>query len=581
MMTQPRVLAVSTSKPRWINMNGVEILTSLVRDESPVPLYFGAEGPQDNQLALHTEKIYAFPRENYAYWGNELGLDHTSWPNCFWGENLMVEGLSEEHVRIGDLLTFSGGAVLEVTGPRTPCTKMTWRLGLPGSALKRLTRDGLLGFYLRTVCDGMIGKDETITLSSPYPDNLTVAGLGRLLDRGATAEPERLKRALEMPRISEQSAVQLIHTIGHIEDIERSGRGRWKGWRPFVVSETKDEVRDIRSLRLTPQDSEPAATFRAGQFLTVRVPTASGSINRTWSLSEYSEEGCDYRLTVRKVDGGVGSSWIHGIEPGAVVEVRPPAGQFVIERSGLRPIVLISAGIGVTPMVSMLKAHSRGYRPTPLTWIHSTRSSETHVHRAEVEALLAANPLFTRQVHYTRPELADRQGVDFDIHGRLEPGHLEALVSQPSRYTLISREIELNGRTREFFICGPRAFEEEVIRTLKALGVADHHIKSESFQPTDVERHALAGPEEATIRFQQSGLTGIWQAAEDTSLLDLAESLGMEPEFGCRLGSCGACQAKVVEGEVGYPFRPIADIAPGAALLCCARPLTQNVVVDA
>lgn len=580
-MKGPRVLAVSSSQPRWIDMNGVKVWTSLVRDESPVPLHFGEEGPEGNALALHTEKIYAFPQENYAYWGGKLGLDHSQWPACFWGENLMVEGLSEESVRVGDLLTFSGGAVLEVTGPRTPCSKMTWRLGVAGTVLKRLTSDGLLGFYLRTVRGAFIGKGENITLSSPYPDNLTVAELGRLLDRGASGDPERLKFALDMPRLSDQTVEQLLHTLVHIGDVQRSQNGRWKGWRPFVITQARHEATGVRSVTLVPQDGA-AATFRAGQFVTVRIPVADDFAIRTWSLSDYSElDPTNYRLTVKKIDDGIGSSWLHGVQLGATVELRPPAGQFVIERSGLRPVVLISAGIGITPLLAMLKAHAAGFRPTPLTWIHSTRSSATHILRQEADAILASSPLFTRQVHYTHPAPCDQMGSDYDLQGRLSPHQLENLVSRPSRYILTNREIELNGITREFFICGPRDFEKEVIDTLKALGVSDHLIKCENFLKSDIELLSLAGPSEASVQFQQSRRTSTWQASEHGSLLDLAESLGIELDFGCRSGTCGACQANLVEGAVDYPFRPKADIPPGKVLLCCARPVTNCVVIDA
>ena len=248
-MRSATVLAVSTSKPRWIDMNGVKTFTSLVRDPSERPLWFGPDGPEGNEMALHTETAYAFPIERYRYWGERLNLDDSQWPLCFWGENITLSELHEDRIRVGDLLHFSGGAVLEATGPRTPCTKMTWRLGLPGSALKTLAQDGL-GFYLRIVRPGLIGAGDTIEVTSPYPDSVTIGELARLLDRGAAvAGIEELREVIATPRISEQSQELLHQMIAYIRDLELSRSGRWKGWRDFTVAGREDLAPDVASFR--------------------------------------------------------------------------------------------------------------------------------------------------------------------------------------------------------------------------------------------------------------------------------------------------------------------------------------------
>ena len=266
---------------------------------------------------------------------------------------------------------------------------------------------------------------------------------------------------------------------------------------------------------------------------------------------------------------------------GDVVQLRPPAGQFTLERSGLRPVVLISAGIGVTPLLTMLRAHAEGRRPRPLTWLHSTRSRQTHLFREEAAELIATNPAFASSVHYTRPGPDDIPGLHFDREGRIEKADLAAIVENPSRFVLVSREIELNGRNREFYICGPADFERQIKAWLLELGVQPHHLHSESF-----ETHPAAGDmpswlQSAELHFARSGLTTTWSSeGADMTLLDIAESAGLEPDSGCRMGHCGACSAKLVEGSVAYSPSPSASMPDGAVLLCCARPTSARVVID-
>jgi ferredoxin-NADP reductase/MOSC domain-containing protein YiiM len=558
-------------------------MTALVRDASPVPLHFGAQGPEGNEQAVHTESVYAFPFERYDFWARDLDLDAATWPLCFWGENITLTAFDEDEVRVGDLLRFSGGAVLEVTGPRIPCMKMAWRLGKPASVLKRLVEVGGLGFYLRVIEPGFIGADETITRETPFPDNITITELARLHDRAGSAEVELLERVAATPRIANQSREMLLRTAEHMRDEALTRQNRWTGWRRFVVAERREEVDDVVSLRLLPEDGEKVAPFRAGQFLTVRVPDgADGEVTRTWSLSDFGGEDDGYRLSVKRVPGGLGSAFLcDSLREGDGIDLRPPAGRFVLDRSPIRPVVLISAGIGVTPVLAMLRAHGESRFVMPVTWIHSTRNSETHLFREETEALIARDPQFESRVHYTRPLVADRQGDDFHKAGRIDRDSLKALVEQTSHYRLVGKDIELNGRSREFYVCGPRDFERDVRGWLVELGVPDHFIRSETFEQSGLGDDSVPPTlERARIDFVRSDRTIEWHAEGGATLLDAAEAAGLEPDFGCRSGNCGACSAKVVEGRVEYTAPPSEEPPPGSILLCRARPASALVKVD-
>ncbi|WP_313440122.1 MOSC domain-containing protein [Novosphingobium sp.] len=581
-IAKAQVLAVSTAKPRLVEMNGVKIMTALVRDPSPVPLHFGPDGPEGNELAVHTESVYAFPFERYEYWRRDLEIDGDAWPLCFWGENITLTQFDEDKVRVGDLLRFSGGVVLEVTGPRIPCMKMAWRLGKPASVLNRLVQVGGLGFYLRVIEPGYIAAGETITSESPFPENITITELARLHDRAASTEVELLERVAATPRIANQSREMLLRTAEHMRDEGLTRQNRWTGWRPFIVAERREEVDGVVSLRLMPQDGLPVASYRAGQFLTVRVPQADGGdATRTWSLSDFGGVEDGYRLSVKRVEGGIGSAFIcDTLREGHIVDARPPAGRFVLDRSPIRPVVLISAGIGVTPVVAMLRAHGESRFVLPVTWIHCTRNGDTHLFREEVERLLARDPQFESRIHYSQPRPEDREGLDYHASGRIDRESLKALVDQTSHYTLVGKQIELSGRSREFYVCGPRAFEENVRAWLVDLGVPDHFIRSETFEAAARAEGAAPSMESARIDFVRSGLTVEWQAEGGASLLDAAEAAGLSPDFGCRSGTCGACAAHVVEGRIEYAVPPGAEPPEGSILLCCARPASALLKVD-
>ncbi|MEJ8850067.1 MOSC domain-containing protein [Variovorax rhizosphaerae] len=572
------VIAVSASLPQWHDINGVLIYTSIVKVASPVPLHFGLSGPDGNGLALHSESTYAFAAEHYNYWADSFEVDRASWAPCQWGENLMIAGLHEDELKVGDLLHFSGGAVLEVTGARTPCHKLSWRLGLPGSVLKKLTRKGWLGWYMRVIESGCIGPGDVAEVNTAFPDNLSVGELGRLLDRGTSGEVIDLRRAAEMPKLSYQNKEQLLHTIDHVEDMQRERIGRWPGWREFRVTRRSEEAAGVVSLELVPKDGGAVAPFRAGQHVTVQLPGKDGQpIQRCWSLSDFSEVSETYRLTVKRVIDGLGSDAFHRLEAGSELRLKPPAGQFKIERSGLRPIVLISSGIGITPMLAILKSHFSGFAPTPVTWLHSTQSSKTHVFKRELDDFLNKKIGVRQQVHYTQALPGDVQGRDFHRAGRISKDDLRELVERPSRYLLAGKEIELSGRTQDFYVCGTAEFQSEIAEALKSLGVPAHLIRSESFDAAQAQGSEVV-PSNFEVIYALSGIQAKWGIGP-ANLLDHAEACGVDTEFGCRNGSCGACSAYLEKGEVGYVHAPTAEVSDGRVLLCCSIPKTAAVTL--
>jgi ferredoxin-NADP reductase/MOSC domain-containing protein YiiM len=573
----PSVIAVSASVPRVIEIRGRPTSTSIVRAAHSGPLRFAAGGPEGNETAVHTEDVLATNAESYDYWTRELGIPRDQWPDCFWGENLTLSGLDEHTLRIGDRLELASGAVFEVTSPRIPCFKLAWRLGQPDSFLRALIETGRTGFYLRVLVPGEVKAGDELVVRSPATAGPSVAELSHLLHDEA-ADPDRLAAALAAPALGRQASTMIRNRVAQATEGIRCRRGRWSGWRRFRVAGIHPDSAEVRSFRLEPMDGGELAEFRAGQFLTVRLPVAAGrTVTRTWSLSDYEEGGSDYRLTVRHA-GGRGSTYLHEqVTEGDVLEARSPAGAFVLDRSTFFRVALISAGIGVTPMLAMLKAHARREQPPPLLWIHSTRGSHTHVLRAEADAILGTQPQFRSHIVYSEPRAEDIPGVHYDASGRLTPDGLIRLLGSSYFCRPFGRRIELPAQAGLFYVCGPPAFSDWVRKALIEFGADPAAILTEQFGRPIGTRPAIT---RAQVRFNRSGKLATWESERDVSLLELAEESGVEAASSCRAGNCHTCETALISGSVSYALEPPLPPQDGRVLLCCARPASATVDLD-
>ena len=574
----PVVTAVSTATPQTVEIHGRPMLTSIVRSPHPGALMFEADGPVGNRTAVHTEHVLATVAENYDYWTARLGIERSQWPPSFWGENLTLSGLNENSLRVGDRLKIGAAAEFEVTSPRIPCQKLSWRLGQPDSFLRTLTDTGLTGFYLRVIKPGSIAAGDRVVLESPYPENIIVGDLSRLLN-DLTADAAVLRRALHTPGLGHQASSMLRHRLTQMTDGARCKIGRWPGWRTFVVEGIAQETAEARSIVLRPVDGKGIAEYQAGQFLTVRLRLGDEeTITRVWSVSDYAEGAATYRLTVRRAPRGRASAHLHErLAVGDALELRTPAGAFVLDRSTVFRVTLISAGIGVTPLLSMLKAHARREDPSPLLWIHFTRNGESHIFREEAARVLRSRENFRSHIVYTRPQGADRMGIDYDAGGRLDSGRLAQLLGETYACSPFGRKIELPSQAGLFYICGPEPFEHSIREELLAFGVDPAAIHSERFgREAGTE---LTAPS-CVVRFARSGKSALWESHLDLSLLEFAEMQGLTPPSGCRTGICRSCETGISNGAVSHNPKPLAPLAPGRALLCCARPNSAALDLD-
>ncbi|MCU7246314.1 2Fe-2S iron-sulfur cluster-binding protein [Pseudomonas koreensis] len=353
-------------------------------------------------------------------------------------------------------------------------------------------------------------------------------------------------------------------------------------WRPLRVTKIEMESRNIRSIYLEPDDGAGLPVFLAGQHLPLRF-TLDGEVHiRTYSLSSAPSDGF-FRISVKR-EGLVSSHLHERIRVGDVLEARAPKGHFTVAPLERRPLVLLAAGVGITPLLSMLREvvyqglRTRGIRPTWL--IQSSRSLADQPFRRELDQLLEGAGESVRVLRLlSQPESGLVEREDFDLHGRIDAALLRNLLAVED-YDQV-----------DFVLCGPGAFTQGLYDSLRELDVRDAQIHAETFGPSTLKRRADADaivieqPPAATtsvpVVFERSAKEARWQP-EGGSLLELAESRGLRPEFSCRGGSCGTCKTRLVSGAVNYPQPPAEVPEEGQVLICCAVPAqsAQPLVLD-
>ncbi len=342
-------------------------------------------------------------------------------------------------------------------------------------------------------------------------------------------------------------------------------------WRPFKVTRIVDESASIRSFHLQPDDGAGLIPHRAGQHLPIRV-TLPGQVKpviRTYTLSVAPSDGV-YRISVKRE--GVVSQHLHDrIQIGDMIEARAPDGNFTIDARQKRPAVLLAGGVGITPMLAMLRhivyegLRTRGIRPTIL--IQAARTKRDRAFDRELAGLVTAGQGAERVVRVLSDVEGAEAGRDYDSAGRVD-------------MALLSRFLTFNDY--DFYLCGPGPFMQALYDGLRGYNIADNRIHAEAFGPSSLVRTsdattspAPARRPEATRPVQVAFTTALKEARwmpESGTLLELAESRGLSPEFSCRAGTCGTCRTKLLAGAVTYRKEPTASVGADEVLICCAVP---------
>lgn len=355
----------------------------------------------------------------------------------------------------------------------------------------------------------------------------------------------------------------------------------WNGIRKFTVAQKVKEAEDTFSFYLEPHDRKPLPQFKPGQYLTfaLSVPGQAKQVVRCYSLSDIGRTK-HYRVTIKRClpppktehPPGIGSSFFcDAVKVGDIVDAKAPNGHFFLDMEKQRPVVLISGGIGVTPMVTMANALTEAGDPREIWFFFGARSSADHMFKPYMAEITAKNKNLHLHVCYSKPLPTDVLGRDYQHEGRVTVELFKRLL--PSN-------------NYDYFLCGPGPFMESITSDLTAWGVPDAWVHFEAFGPASVKKKTPAKAEavqgaaaaDFEITFSKSGKKAKWDGSHD-SVLALAEENGVKIDAGCRAGGCGSCLIAVKSGEVEYAgARP--DVEAGSCLSCICKP-KGALVIDA
>jgi MOSC domain-containing protein YiiM/ferredoxin-NADP reductase len=584
-----RLLSVNVGLPRDVQWRGRTVHTGIwkeaVQDRRRVRR-LNVEGDGQGDLGGHggeQRAVFVYQIESYRYW--EEGLGRHDLVHGQFGENFTVEGLPDDEVCIGDRYRI-GTALFEVTQPRVTCYRVGIRMDEPQMAAL-LTSSGRPGFYLRVLEEGEVGAGDPILLITRGPERMTVAQVNALL-YSSHHPRDQLEQALRIPALSpgwRWSFEALIRS----QDAHPGATGNAglmpaaaaqtaaPGFRPLRVSRIDRECVDVISLSLQPTDGRRLTTPLAGQFVVLRLrPRPDGpALFRSYSLSgPLSDE--QYRVSVKVEPNGAAGSYLNSnVRTGDILDVSEPRGSFTLQ-PGDGPVVLLSAGIGATPVLAMLHALAASATPRAVWWLHGARDSKSHSFATEVRQLLGMLARGRSQIWYSRPAADDREGREYNATGRLDMKVLDQLGVP---------------RDGDFYICGPSGFLGDLRTGLAAWRVPPDRIHSELFSggPSlmpGVIATAVRAPHQPAgtpgtgplVSFARSGIAARWRV-DDQSLLELAEACDVPVRWSCRTGVCHNCESGLISGSVTYQPDPLDPPAQGNVLICCSRP-QGDVVID-
>ena len=584
-----RLLSINVGLPRDIAWNGRTVHTGIWKD--PVRgrcrvarLNLAGDGQGD--LAGHggeQRAVFVYQIESYRHWQGQLHRSDFVYGQ--FGENFTIEGLPDDAVCVGDRYQI-GSALFEVTQPRVTCYRVGIRMNEPRMPAL-LTSGGRPGFYFRVLREGDVGAGDEIVKVGEAMERMTVAEINALLYSPNHAR-NRLESALRIEALSPGwrasfEALAQSPTTG-------AGSGNaglapaaaahpaTPGFRPLTVTAIEQESADVISLAMHSPDAQPLPKALAGQFVVLRLRrTADGSpIFRSYSLSGPLSMD-SYRISIKVEPNGVAGPYLREhIHVGDFLEVSAPRGSFTLQ-PGERPVVLLSAGIGATPVLAMLHALAATRSARQVLWLHAARDRRHHAFAVEARRLLLALPRGRSCVCYSDPESGDRAGEDFDATGRFSRSVLEEVG--------VARESDV-------YLCGPPPFMTEMRADLASLGVEPGRIHVELFNGGESTTPGVVGAATRTphlpkdeastgllVSFARSGIAAHWRASAYQSILELAEACDVPVRWSCRAGVCHSCESGLIYGSITNHPDPLDPPAEGNVLICCAQP-QGDVVID-
>jgi ferredoxin-NADP reductase/MOSC domain-containing protein YiiM len=579
-----QLLSVNVGLPRNIEWKGRTVHTAVWKNPVRGRCRVGRlnlEGDGQGDQAGHggeQRAVFVYQIESYRYWQEQL--QRTDFVPGQFGENFTIEGLPDDVVCIGDRYQI-GSALFEVTQPRVTCYRVGIRMNEPRMPAL-LTFSGRPGFYFRVLQEGEVGPGDEILKVGQAKERMTVAEINALLYSPDHAR-DRLERALRIEALSPgwRSSFEALlqsHTSGNAGLVpDAAAHPAAPGFRPLAVRAIDQESADVLSLTMQSLEGQPLQTALPGQYVVLRLQRAAGRppLFRSYSLSgPVSTER--YRISVKVEPNGAAGTYLREhVRVGDALDVSSPRGSFILQ-SGERPLVLLSAGIGATPVLAMMYTLAAARSTRQVLWLHAARDREHHPFAAEVRRLMLALAHGRSYVCYSRPGSSDKMGEDFDATGHLSRSVLDEAG--------VPREANV-------YLCGPNRFMAEMKETLAILGVAPERIHVEIFNGSAPRTPGVVGAATRTphlptddrntgplVSFARSGIAAHWKSSYQ-SILELAEACDVPVRWSCRTGVCHNCESGLVSGAVAYGPEPLDKPADGNVLVCCSQP-NSDVVID-
>ena len=576
----PRLLSVNVGLPRDVTWNGKTVRTSVWK--SPVTgrrmvRKLDIDGDAQADLAGHGGEhraAFVYQIDSYHYWESFLGRNDFTFGQ--FGENFTVEGLPDNEVCIGDRYRI-GSAEFEVTQPRVTCYRVGIRLNEPRMPAL-LVEHHRPGFYFRVLKEGEVGAGDDIVKIADGPEKMSVADVDALLYLPGHSS-EQLQRALRISALSKgwQGSFRAMlkqdlsskTSVGNPGLASEEQAPAWAGFRQMRIANIRKESDSVTSFVLSPIDGQPFPLYRAGQFVVVRLLVDPGKppVLRSYSLSDLPAAD-HFRISVKSESNGIGSSFLcNRTKEGDVLDVSAPHGSFTL-RPGQSPVVLLSAGVGATPVMSMLHSLVAEKSQREIWWFYGARNRVDHLFAEESRSLLKQLSRGRGYIVYSRPTANDQVGTDFDA-----PGHIDTALLQKTGVS----------RGSDFYLCGPTSFLKNMRDGLGNWGVLAENVHTEIFGSLEAITPGMAqvvhtphvppgapgsGP---SVSFARSGITAAWDR-KFASLLELAEACDVPVRWSCRTGVCHTCMTGLIGGSITYNPEPLERPAAGNVLVCCSQP---------
>jgi MOSC domain-containing protein YiiM/ferredoxin-NADP reductase/ferredoxin len=583
-----RLLSLNVGLPRDIAWQGRTVRTAIWKEPVQgrrMARRLNIDGDGQGDLAGHGGEhraVFVYQIDSYRYWQGELR--RTDFTLGQFGENFTIEGLADDDVCIGDRYRV-GNALFEVTQPRVTCYRLGIRMNEPQMAALLVAHDRP-GFYFRVLEEGDVAAGDEVVRVLRGPERMTIAEVNALLYK-SPHPADRLERALRIPALSggwQSSFKALLEqardpaaATGNAGLARAAGpKPAWAGFRPLLVTGKTRESSSVTSLQLEPADEKPLSAGLPGQFAVFRLQSTPDKppLLRSYSLSGEPSDA-RYRISVKRNPGGVAGAYIaDGVRIGDAIETTAPRGAFTLQ-PGDTPVVLLSAGIGATPVLAMLHALAAAKSPRQIWWLHGAHDRAEHPFAAEVRAALKTLPGARSHIRYSAPGPGDQPGLDFDAQG-----HLSAAVIA---------ELDVP-RDADFYLCGPAAFMADLSAGLAGWKVASNRIHSEIFGAGPSRTPGIAAtaqkpphpPVDAVgsgplVSFARSGLNVRW-GSPFQNLLELAEACDVPVRWSCRSGVCHNCETALIAGALNYRPDPVDPPASGNVLICCSQPAADLVI---